>query len=581
MIRVQARPRVVVIIVQGDDLAVGARDFDKGIIRGAEPAGVHFRHDGLAGLAFHLEDVPVARPIRAAVDDDRQRHLLRLGRFVIGFLVQALGQRIPGERQEVGDQGPRGGGNPMHARLGIRGRGSQRRLVQIPAVHLQLNHLAHASAQRKDAGHKRQFTDGNPIDETLASAEQRLVDCEHILAVLGNLAIDQGIRIGAVIVVIGDLLAVGVVQPHYGLEPTGNAIRDVGHQVPGLGGDDQPLPLVRGKTIPIHLARRDLAVHRARHADPHLFFFPRSFALRQILLAQHRELHGLHRPASDLGHLADVEGERVGDPSLGDYPDLAPARLGIGVDRHLGKDEFGLGTNGRVAFVLGKDLFDPFDQFLLGQFFLGLGRFALGLARLCLAGFFQVRIAFGADGRVNRVGAAANRADQRGDRIGSGIGADRRGKLERGHRGHHRVLHDRLRLLQCLQLLAQQPHLLVVQDTAVFNQPHGDAFPADHQVRGIGESLPPQPDRERGALLAAGGIDVTDILALRPGRRCCGDECGQPENGETKSIHGMLPWDRGLPIRGRNNPVRPNLSPYRISSSSPAAFMPSFSVSNT
>jgi len=47
------------IVVERDDLAILAGDFDEGIKRGAEAARIHFRDDCLAGFSFHLEDVPV------------------------------------------------------------------------------------------------------------------------------------------------------------------------------------------------------------------------------------------------------------------------------------------------------------------------------------------------------------------------------------------------------------------------------------------------------------------------------------------------------------------------------------------
>ena len=58
---------------------------------------------------------------------------------------------------------------------------------------------------------------------------------------------------------------------------------------------------------------------------------------------------------------------------------------------------------------------------------------------------------------------------------------------------------------------------LIVHDPVVIDQPNGNPFPAHNHIRSMDEPLSTQPDREGGALLAAGGIDVTDVLALRPG----------------------------------------------------------------
>ena len=96
VVGVQPRCRVVMIVVQRDDLAVRAGDFDEGIERGAEPARVHFRDDGLTGFSFHLEDIPVTRAIRSPVDDDGKTHFLRLGRLVVGFLCPGTRAACPG-----------------------------------------------------------------------------------------------------------------------------------------------------------------------------------------------------------------------------------------------------------------------------------------------------------------------------------------------------------------------------------------------------------------------------------------------------------------------------------------------------
>ena len=346
--------------------------------------------------------------------------LLRLGRLVVGFLVQAFGQRVQGERHVVGDEGPVGGGEQMGPGLSVLGRRRQRGLFQIPAVHLDLHGLARAAPNGKIL-----VTNGSsPMVIRYTKLSRPRNRASLIVSTYspssGTSRIDDRVRVGTEIIVVRDLLAVGVVKLQHGLKPAGNAVGDVGDQIPSLGGDEQALPLARRKTIPVHLARRDLAVHRAGDRDAHLLLFQRPFALGQVLFAEHRELHGLHRLAGDFGHLAHVEGQRVGDPPFGDDPEFPPARLCVGGHRDLGKDEFGLGTNGRVALVFREDPFDPVDQLLLGHFLLGLGRFALRVlcARFGVFGFLQIRIALAADGGVQRVGRTTDGHIREGTALG-------------------------------------------------------------------------------------------------------------------------------------------------------------------
>ena len=449
VVGVHPRRGVEMIVVQRDHLAVGAGDLDEGVERGVEPAGVHFHGDCLAGAAFHFEDVPIARPIRSAIDDNWKAHLLRFGRLVIGFAVQTLRQRIQCEGDVVGEE-TSGGGDHVDARLGVLGGRRQGRLFQVPAIDLDLDRFARAAAQGEDAGHERQLADRDPIDKTFAAAVQRFVDCEQIFAVLGDLEVDHRVGVETEIIVIRQFLSAGVAEPQNGLKPAGNAVGYVGDQVARLGGDCQALALGCLKTIPVHLARGNLAVHRARQRDAHFFFFRRPLALGQVFLAEDRQRTGLHRFAGDFGHLTEVEGERIGDAPLGDHPHLAPARFCVGRHGDLGEDQFGLGANGRGAFVFGESHFNPPDQGLLCHLFLGCWGFGLGLrvARLRVFWFRKIRIAVAAHGGIERIEAATCRADDPLDLDGSSIRADGRGKLEKGHLVGHHVVHRRLRFLQ-------------------------------------------------------------------------------------------------------------------------------------
>ncbi len=82
------------------------------------------------------------------------------------------------------------------------------------------------------------------------------------------------------------------------------------------------------------------------------------------------------------------------------------------------------------------------------------------------------------------------------------------------------------------ELLSEQREFLIVHDPVVIDEPHGNSFTAHNHIRSMDEPLSTQPDRERGALLAAGRIDVTDVLALGPGRGCCGHKYGQRQDGK-------------------------------------------------
>ncbi len=195
MIGVQPRRRVEMIVVQRDDLAIPASDLEEGVHRGAKATRRNLRDNGLTGFSLHLEDIPVARAVHAPVNDDGKSHFLRLGRGVVGFLLHALGQRVQGERHSVGNDFPVGGGNQVLPRFRVLRRQHQRRLFQVPAGGLDLDRLAHTGAQREDAGHEGQLTDGNAIHEAFTAAEERLVNGQKVVAVFGDHEMDQRVRV--------------------------------------------------------------------------------------------------------------------------------------------------------------------------------------------------------------------------------------------------------------------------------------------------------------------------------------------------------------------------------------------------
>ena len=84
------------------------------------------------------------------------------------------------------------------------------------------------------------------------------------------------------------------------------------------------------------------------------------------------------------------------------------------------------------------------------------------------------------------------------------------------------VLLGRPLALQLPELFPQQLDLLGVQPPVILDHLGRNARAGDERRVDAVEALPAQPDPERRALLAAGGIDVTDVrsrLRLRRGRR--------------------------------------------------------------
>ena len=94
-----------------------------------------------------------------------------------------------------------------------------------------------------------------------------------------------------------------------------------------------------------------------------------------------------------------------------------------------------------------------------------------------------------------------------------------------------------LALLAALLLLAQQAQRLVAIGRVVIDQAGGDSLAADDHIGHVGESLPADADRERGVLLAAGGVDVADVLVLCPDQE---RGPGQDDQSEDGSAHEHL-----------------------------------------
>ncbi len=275
------------IVVDGQLLAGGVGQLEQAVQRGIEPPRIDFRHDRLAGAALEAEHVPVARPVDPAVDDDRQRHLLgRRGR-VVRLLFQAFRQRVHREGHDVGEP-------VLPARTRADKRPASRCLLstvslavgQIPTLQLDGGRRAGRAAQREDAGHERQLAHGDAIDEILAAAVERVVDRQHVLAVLRDLEEDHRVGLEAVVVAIRHFLPLRVVERQHRLEPAGHGVGNVGDQLPRLDAGHQALALAGLEAIAVHAAERDLAVHRARQRDAG-FLVQRSAGQAGLLAAQH------------------------------------------------------------------------------------------------------------------------------------------------------------------------------------------------------------------------------------------------------------------------------------------------------
>ena len=140
-------------------------------------------------------------------------------------------------------------------------------LGQVPALELDGGLRAGPAAQREDARHERQLAHGDAVDEVLAAAVDGVLDLDHVLAVLRDLVVEDRIGMEAEVVVIGQLLALGVVERQGGLEPAGHGVGQVGDQLPCAGGHDQALALAGLEAIPVHAAGHDLAVDDDRQRD--------------------------------------------------------------------------------------------------------------------------------------------------------------------------------------------------------------------------------------------------------------------------------------------------------------------------
>ena len=126
------------------------------------------------------------------------------------------------------------------------------------------------------------------------------------------------------------------------------------------------------------------------------------------------------------------------------------------------------------------------------------------------------------------------------------------------------------RILQLLELLAQELDLLRVQPPAILDHPCPGSRARDEDAVDVVEPLPAQPDLECRALLTAGRIGVADVGPDLRGRRGGhGQRRGQPQ-----------PEDRG-PLNSDHHRLPSGEDGYMISVRRPADFAPSDAAGST
>ena len=265
MVRVQAGAFVLVIVVERELLAGGVGQAEHGIQRriraGAPQLPRRFRSPAAPSKRKTSTSSGL---IDAAVDDDGQRDRLGVGRRVVRFFLETFRQRVHGKRHAVGSPVPCCG--PTTDRCPARCPCmSNASLVdrQIPAANRDGGLRAGRAAQRKDAGHKRQFADGDAINEILAATVQRVLGFRARTRRPWRFGSRAPGRDETVVVGIVQFLALGVVQRHRGLEPAGHGVGQIRNQRPRAGRDDQLLALARREPVLVHTALQDLAVQHS------------------------------------------------------------------------------------------------------------------------------------------------------------------------------------------------------------------------------------------------------------------------------------------------------------------------------
>ena len=208
VMRQQPGALVFVIVVDGQLPAVGIGQPQDRIQRRAELAGGDLGDDLLAGAAFDAENVDVARPVDAAVDDHRQRDRLGMGRdrrSVPAPGIRAANRERRGRnwrstcccgRRSAECPTPRPAASTVSAGA-----------VQVAADQLDRGLLAGRAAQRENGGDVGQLAERDAVDEILAAAVERVADFQRVLPGLGNLAVEGRIGAEAVVVAVGQFVS--------------------------------------------------------------------------------------------------------------------------------------------------------------------------------------------------------------------------------------------------------------------------------------------------------------------------------------------------------------------------------------
>ena len=354
--------------------------------------------------------------------------------------------------------------------------------------------VAGRAAQREDTGQEGNLAHGQAIHEILAATIDRIANLDRVLAVLGRFVEQHRVGMEEIMVGIGQFMAPGVVERQGGLKPAGHGVGDIRNQFLRGGGDDQALTLAGLEAIAVHLAGHDLAVDHRRQRD----LDRRGGGRGPWLVAVSRRLGGLRVGQGrdfrhDLGKLADLEGQRVGESPLRLEADFPTARLGVGRHDNLQHDRFGRGRNGRPAQGLGQLLARGGHE------------------------HFVFRGPFGPGGR-----------------FGFSLRAGRGGVVGRGG----------LLFLQLLEFLLQVARLAGPDGLEVVDHLGLHAAAGNRGRGGAVEILAADEHHQRRTLPAAGGKDVTGMRRLLLLGRYTGDtspECGSnKDRGKLMIRHGGL-----------------------------------------
>lgn len=197
--------------------------------------------------------------------------------------------------------------------------------------------LGGGAAERVDAGHEGEFADGDAVDEVFATAVNGVFDFDGVVAVGGEFCKEDGVGVEAEVVVVGDLLALGVVEREGGLKPARHGVGEIGNEGAGAGGEHRELlTLARGETIAVDLTGENLAVDGVRQGDRGIGLFDDRGAGTGGGAggAVGGEVAGGDDRSDVFAELADDEGDRV----LGERP--------LAVRRRLALSGWRVGANG-------------------------------------------------------------------------------------------------------------------------------------------------------------------------------------------------------------------------------------------